>query len=104
MYLYSCIFLSARAVEWESSCFATSVSPCTAKGDISGSAIYHLWKFILIDWYIAGLHKLYFATSVVFPVALISIYCVLFTDNVSKVVDWGHELTLLLSFFSFRST
>ena len=27
-----------------------SIAPCTSKGDISASAICHLWRFILIDW------------------------------------------------------
>ena len=52
MYFYLFICLSARAVEWESSwnCYH-SIAPCTSKSDISSSAICHLWRFILIDWY-----------------------------------------------------
>ena len=29
-----------------------SIVPCTSKGDSSACAICHLWRFILIDWYI----------------------------------------------------
>ena len=29
-----------------------SIAPCTSKGDVSASAICHLWGFILIDRYI----------------------------------------------------
>ena len=78
-----------------------SISPCTFKGGIGATAICHLWRFILIDRY--RLNKLHFAISVVFPVALISICCVMFTANASEVVDCGYELTLLVSSFSFRS-
>ena len=52
VHLYSFICLSAGAVECESSCFAITTALCTSKGDISVSAICHLWRFILIDWYI----------------------------------------------------
>ena len=81
-----------------------STAPCTYKGDSSASAIYHLWRFILSDWYVGRLHKLRLAISVVFPIALISICCVMLIANDSEVINCGHELTLLLYSFSFRST
>ena len=49
-----------------------------------------------------GFHKLYFAVSVVVPIALISIYCVLLTVSDSDFIDCGHEHTQLLSSTSFR--
>ena len=39
---------------------------------------------------------------VVFPIALISFCCVMFTANDSEVVDCGLDVTLLLSSLSFR--
>ena len=47
-----------------------------------------------------GLHKLNLAISVVFPIALISVCCLMFTANDSEVVDCGLEITLLSSFHS----
>ena len=44
MYRYAFIYLSAGTVEWESSCFATTIASCTSKGDISASGICHLWR------------------------------------------------------------
>ena len=41
------------------------------------------------------------AISVVCPVALISMFYVMFTAKDSEVVNCGNELTLLLSSFSF---
>ena len=41
---------------------------------------------------------------VFFPIALISNCCVMFTVNNSEIVDCGHEPTLLLASFLFRST
>ena len=43
-----------------------SIAPCTSKGDISASAISHLWRFISIDSYIVGLHKLRLVISLAF--------------------------------------
>ena len=47
-------FLSAGAVELSRYCTTLacyySIVPCISKGDISASAICHLWRFILIDW------------------------------------------------------
>ena len=64
-----------------------SIAPCTSKGDISTSAICHLWRFILIDWYV-GLNILNFGILVVFAIALLSICCVRFTANDSEVDDY----------------
>ena len=70
-----------------------SIAPCTSKDVISASAICLVWRFISIDWCIGvGLHKFGLAISVIFPVALISIRCVVFTANDSAEIDCGHEL------------
>ena len=58
-----------------------SIAPHISKGDISANAICHLWRLILIDWIEVGLHKLRFAISVVFPVTLTSICCVMSTGS-----------------------
>ena len=57
-----------------------------------------------MDWYRGRFHKLRLVISITFSIALISICCVMLTVKDSKVVDCGHELTLLLSSFSFWST
>ena len=40
--------------------------------------------------------------SVVFPLALISVCCVVFTIGDLQVIDWGYEQSLLLSSLSYR--
>ena len=59
------------------------IVPCTSKGDISASAICHLWRLPL-------------------AIALISICCIMFAVNDSEIVVCGHEHTLLMHLFSFR--
>ena len=50
LYLYSFICWSSRVGVFLL-CYH-SIAPCTSKGDISASAICHLWRFVLIHWYI----------------------------------------------------
>ena len=103
-----CIFihLFAGAVEWEASCFATTLlhpAPPKVTSVLVLFVIFGgLFSFIGVYVYLHKLHLL--AISVVFPIALPLICCVMFTVNDFEVVDCGHELTLLLSLFSFRST
>ena len=65
-----------------------------SKGDVSASAICYLWRFI---YYIGRPSKASLATSVAYPVALISFYslcCNMLTANDSDVVGCEHEHTL----------
>ena len=76
------------------------------RGCISTSAIWHLYRCILLYWKFGidvRLFKLLF-TLVSFLVSLISICCVMFTVNASKIVDCGHGHTLLLYSLLFWST
>ena len=84
MYHCSFICLSTGEVECKSSCFATTLL------HISASAICHRLRFLLINCYIGRpFHKLHVAISTGFPIALISIRCVVFTANNSEVLTVG---------------
>ena len=99
VYLYSFICLSAGAVKCVSSCFATTLLHHAPPKVTSVLVLFSLWSFILIGWYLVGLYKLRFATSVVFPIAPISICCVMFTAKDSEVVDCGHKLIHIVFIF-----
>ena len=99
------LFVYLLEQQSESFCFATTLLHHAPPKVTSVLVLFFIFgRFILIDWYIVGLHKLYLAISMVFPIAVISICCVMFTANDSEVVGCGHELTLLLSSFSFWLT
>ena len=47
-----------------------SIAPCTSQGDISASAICHLWRFIFSYRYVGRLYRLLLAAFVAYPIAL----------------------------------
>ena len=71
---------------------------CSSKGYISASAICHLWRCLLVLYYIGRPSYASLATFVVFPIAFIclcSLYCNMLSANDLEVVDCGHVHTLL---------
>ena len=46
---------------------------CISKDDISASAIYYLWRFSLVHYFLGWPSLTFLAASVAFPIALISL-------------------------------
>ena len=47
---------------------------CASKCDISASAIYSIWRYFLINYYIGRRSEASLAASTVFPIAFISLF------------------------------
>ena len=47
-----------------------SIAPCTSRGGISASAIYHLWRFVSSFNIYVGLNRLPLAALMAYPMAL----------------------------------
>ena len=77
-----------------------SIAPCTSKGDISASAICHLWRFDFSFDVQVGLNTLPLATLVAYPKALI----IEGTVNELEVVDSTLELSFHSSSVLFSVT